>query len=1309
MIALISATADTEFAAAQSDPMSTVDQAFANFDDGIDEFDIVDKIDVQKAEAVISRNIALAQHTKLINQAIRSTDAALKVYEQLDNLARSEARISSILQEIIGEAKLAKTRLNESGVSRDMIAGFLIQLLSDKIITSDLDDQEILDIVVQINENFAKLTDPRHTLDALYNRARTEKKLGKDIRLFEAVLRISNELIRIEAAKLLVDPELRGFVDTIIENSVAILKGADPEKALILAERMVEIHSRPEEAHAFLVPFGHSFRDAEFVEPDHFSDLASLDQSVMLERFTRMIGAEQSASVNLITNLIANFDEKNPAANKISLALTEALAAHNQLDMALLTSFWAARTQADNKKARDSILQRVSGIMSRQERGFPALEAAGKIRDAKMRNQALNVASRELAVSGYKLAVETTANKILGSVEFDALDDTDIDLLVDLGATLGSVGSVESLETIKSLTTNATVLAAVHKELTGVAIRSRDPVALETLLSQASLLDEIERTWVNIHLAALSNDMAGVAEGLEAVVPTGGSDQSPGDPVAGRLSLLGSYIHSSPAMAELVAATASSLPVSARIRLVHGHVTTRFGDDPGSLTEMAFASSFLDDLVASGSLPPESLVSALETYSTLGDVAKTDLLLNMTDGSLPKDEVLHLEAVAFAASGDFARAQEMVSEIGSAVLAENALVETLKIKARLGNFEEASRQLKSIGDFRLRTDAYRSIAEWAARDLDSDGRLSGTHPSAYAITENPDLVAAVSTGAGKAKAVSFNLADENTLRVSDNARLMSQAHFVEGQDFEARIPGLDASAAEVRGLVPLLPRAGPSGLSVAGLNRFARLNRFSSKFFEEVVGMSARDYLYKRQGTINPIFLYLTEGVFTVEKLLYLSVSGRFRTVDRLEDGYIFRAPIVIGPNATLVLSGQEANAFYLSQSYGSFIVNAGKLFVVDTTLGAFDETRQDFSFSHYKNRKNFRPFILSWSNSETYIGGSRVVGLGYSAGKSYGLSLSSGPKDSIDEKRQDRRPFGIIADNSFDNMLYGFYSFEADDVAVVGNEYRNNITYGLDPHDRSRRLTLAYNTGYGTLKKHGGIISREVDDSFLVGNLMFDNAGSGLMVDRDSMATTVYANTAFGNEQDGLTYFESPCAVIDSNHFFNNKRAGIKARNSWDLSITRNLITGNAEAAIDGYISRLEESGAAATRDFNLDPYLPFATLYAAGNTFENNNIGVKTNGLSAVTLRDNTFIFQKDGLFGGDLKEHALWLLKYGSDNQPVTVKSSCLPQVHHHKACALFKQGVIASHAAAPQFANSDVTDHCLGDKTSLQALAVEPATN
>ena len=106
---------------------------------------------------------------------------------------------------------------------------------------------------------------------------------------------------------------------------------------------------------------------------------------------------------------------------------------------------------------------------------------------------------------------------------------------------------------------------------------------------------------------------------------------------------------------------------------------------------------------------------------------------------------------------------------------------------------------------------------------------------------------------------------------------------------------------------------------------------------------------------------------------------------------------------------------------------------------------------------------VASWSGARMYIAGSVVSSLGYRKGKSYGLTYSTCEYCEADEPGLPR-PTGALVGNTFRDMYYGFYSYEADDIAIVGNIYSNNAIYGIDPHDRSRRL----------IELHGGRIEVE-------------------------------------------------------------------------------------------------------------------------------------------------------------------------------------------------------------------------------------------
>ena len=341
---------------------------------------------------------------------------------------------------------------------------------------------------------------------------------------------------------------------------------------------------------------------------------------------------------------------------------------------------------------------------------------------------------------------------------------------------------------------------------------------------------------------------------------------------------------------------------------------------------------------------------------------------------------------------------------------------------------------------------------------------------------------------------------------------------------------------------------------------------------------------------------------------------------------------------------------------------------------------------------------MISWSHSETFVGGSKLVALGYQSPKSFGLSFSAGPSNVMKRHSDKGEPSGMVVDSLFENFEYGVYTYEAQQVAMVGNEYKDSLVYGMDPHDRSHQLTIAYNTAYGTHEKHGIIVSREVDRSFIVGNVVFRNRGSGFMLDRDSTANIIYANTAFDNDQDGITLFESSCNLIMANHFIANKRSGIKLRNSWDVGIHLNAIVRNERSGIDGYIADLRSSAAHQSRDYELDPYVPVTTFVASGNDLAGNGSGVTLAGVSGATLSENTIRLKPKRLYGGDVSNIMLKMLQMSSR---AVVRSTCRPKRPAY-ACPLRDLGLMGDDASAELFDPAG-PDDCTEVDGSVQSSA------
>jgi poly(beta-D-mannuronate) C5 epimerase len=312
---------------------------------------------------------------------------------------------------------------------------------------------------------------------------------------------------------------------------------------------------------------------------------------------------------------------------------------------------------------------------------------------------------------------------------------------------------------------------------------------------------------------------------------------------------------------------------------------------------------------------------------------------------------------------------------------------------------------------------------------------------------------------------------------------------------------------------------------------------------------------------------------------------------------FLARLPIVVGKKGILEID-KKTSELRLSQDAGAFLVNDNQLFVMDTKLTGWSEKAN--GPSTFKAPKEFRPFLLSWGGTQTYMYNTKVASLGYNNSKSYGLSISQyTPNMKAQMNRPD--PTGWIVNSEFSDMWYGYYCYETRDFVVKGNTYHDNIVYGIDPHDRSHGLIIAENTVYGTKKKHGIIISREVNDSFIINNKSYENHLSGIVLDRNSVNNLVAYNQIYRNHTDGITLYESADNLLWGNRVFANKRHGIRVRNSTNIKLYENLAIGNGLMGVYGHIKDLSDTD----RDIKLDPFDAEVSLIMVGGELTSNGSG--------------------------------------------------------------------------------------------------------
>ena len=312
---------------------------------------------------------------------------------------------------------------------------------------------------------------------------------------------------------------------------------------------------------------------------------------------------------------------------------------------------------------------------------------------------------------------------------------------------------------------------------------------------------------------------------------------------------------------------------------------------------------------------------------------------------------------------------------------------------------------------------------------------------------------------------------------------------------------------------------------------------------------------------------------------------------------FLAKLPIVVGRKGILDID-KQTKELRLSQEAGSFLINDGQLFVRDTKVTGWSEKANGPAL--FKSPKEFRPFLLAWGGTETYISNTKMASFGYANSKSYGVSISQyTPNMAKVLKRPE--PTGWIIDSEFSDMWYGFYCYETTGFVIKGNTYKDNIVYGIDPHDRSHGLIIADNTVYGTKKKHGIIISREVNDSFIFNNRSYDNKLSGLVIDRNSVNNLIADNEIYRNHTDGITLYESGDNLLWGNKVIANRRHGIRVRNSVNIKLYENTSMANGLTGVYGHIKDLTDTD----RDIALDPFDAKVSLIVVGGELAGNGSG--------------------------------------------------------------------------------------------------------
>ena len=357
---------------------------------------------------------------------------------------------------------------------------------------------------------------------------------------------------------------------------------------------------------------------------------------------------------------------------------------------------------------------------------------------------------------------------------------------------------------------------------------------------------------------------------------------------------------------------------------------------------------------------------------------------------------------------------------------------------------------------------------------------------------------------------------------------------------------------------------------------------------------SLHEHYADRQERLDAKVILVKAGVVDIAAV-HKAVGDRDYII-RHDKGYLLKVPLYIQSGAALVVQG-EKQALRLSQQPGVFIASRGDLYIVDTNITGWQVAQN--KPARFTNRDHFRPFLVFWDGSKTYIAGSRLTHLGYSAAKAYGLTFSTNGA-FVKENPDSPWPKGWLVENEFNDLYYGFYSHEAKDIAIIGNTYKDNIVYAIDPHDRSHNLIIANNETTGTKIKHGIIASRSVHNSWIFNNRSHGNAGAGIMLERSSTHNVVAHNEVYNNE-DGISFYESGHNISWGNIVKDNRKNGFRIRNSQNIKLGGECMLGNGGYGLDVYSADLSDH----KRNLALDPYEQNTSFNIEHSEFDQNMSG--------------------------------------------------------------------------------------------------------
>jgi parallel beta-helix repeat protein len=254
-----------------------------------------------------------------------------------------------------------------------------------------------------------------------------------------------------------------------------------------------------------------------------------------------------------------------------------------------------------------------------------------------------------------------------------------------------------------------------------------------------------------------------------------------------------------------------------------------------------------------------------------------------------------------------------------------------------------------------------------------------------------------------------------------------------------------------------------------------------------------------------------------------------------------------------------------------------GAIYIANTKITSWDFTSNTVDATG----KNGRAFLRVEGETRMDIISSEIAYLGSpDANGSYGISWRNETRDFTGKLTGGAT--GTVLNSDIHHNYYGFFSYGASGMLIRGNKFRNNDSYGFDPHDFSFSFIVEDNEAFDN-GNHGFIISRGCYDFIIRRNKSYRNfyrvdasttRAHGFMIDPGGLTSTggeytpsyynVFdSNEAYENQGYGLRLLDGNLNLIINNTFRNNLRGITIERDSKNNTLIGNKIINNADIGI--------------------------------------------------------------------------------------------------------------------------------------------------